>query len=224
MRPIKVYIFKEGIVRFSSERYDMNQLGNLYSHLTNSSINKHASTNVSDTNGSGLKWSLQQLRSYFMNSGHDFELMWARIEQIVQLTCINLCSLVPDLKCCFEILGFDIIIDANMKPWLLEVNSSPALSMETNIDHLVKPALIKDALGLTKFESYQTFMERSRVQQSRKTSNIHSNFFSKRTAATHKNEEKVLSPMNSGALSAKQRGEGKSKDLRASNQDGNSAL
>lgn len=58
MRPLKVYLFKEGIVRFSSERYNTADLQNVFSHLTNSSINKYAATNISDGNGSGLKWSL----------------------------------------------------------------------------------------------------------------------------------------------------------------------
>ena len=53
-----------------------------------------------------------------------------------------------------EILGFDIMLDANMKPWLLEVNSSPAMSMETDVDHVVKPALIRDAVNLVEFEPY----------------------------------------------------------------------
>lgn len=121
-------------------------------------------------------------------------MMWAQIELIIQLTCINLCSLVPDLQCCMEILGFDIMLDANMKPWLLEVNSSPAMSMETHVDELVKPALLRDAFGLTQFENYQNYMDRTRSKMSSKTSNIHQNFFSKRTTATNKREEGVSGP------------------------------
>lgn len=91
------------------------------------------------------------LRSYFSTNGYDWEGMWVKIETIIILTVINLCSLVPDLKCCFELLGFDILIDEKMKPWLLEVNSGPAMSMDANVDYIVKPALIKDVIKLNKF-------------------------------------------------------------------------
>ena len=155
---MKVYLFKEGIARFSSDRYDTSSLSNLYSHLTNSSINKYAPTNISDGNGnSGLKWSFDQLRTYFLHNGLDWDNMWCRIEIIIILTCINLCNVVPDLKCCFELLGFDILIDQNMKPWLIEVNSGPAMSIDTDVDAIVKPALIKDVIALNAFENYKEF-------------------------------------------------------------------
>ena len=54
---------------------------------------------------------------------------------------------------CFEILGFDIMLDANAKPYLLEVNHSPSFSTDSPLDEKVKGELIKDTmrlLGLTK--------------------------------------------------------------------------
>ena len=62
------------------------------------------------------------------------------------LTLINLVPEVPDFDCCFELFGFDVIIDSNMKPWLLEVNSSPAMSMDGPVDWQIKPQLIKEVI------------------------------------------------------------------------------
>jgi D-alanine-D-alanine ligase-like ATP-grasp enzyme len=48
----------------------------------------------------------------------------------------------PD--CCFELLGFDIILDQKLKPWLLEVNHLPSFNADTGIDEEIKSKLIKD--------------------------------------------------------------------------------
>lgn len=39
---------------------------------------------------------------------------------------------------CFEILGFDILIDRKLKPWLLEVNHSPSFSTDSPLDRRIK--------------------------------------------------------------------------------------
>lgn len=41
-------------------------------------------------------------------------------------------------KSSFELYGFDVILDETLKPWLLEVNFSPSLTCECNIDQTVK--------------------------------------------------------------------------------------
>lgn len=149
MRPMKLHLYKEGIVRFSADRYDCSRLNNQFSHLTNSSINKNSQrVTTSSSYGSGLKWSYDQLHNQFRSQGTSWEVMWVKIEQIIILTLINYCAVVPNLKTCFELLGFDILIDQSGKPWLLEVNMSPALSVDCKIDEMVKPQLIKDTVTL----------------------------------------------------------------------------
>lgn len=54
---------------------------------------------------------------------------------------------------CFELLGFDILIDENIKPWLLEVNLSPSLSVDSLLDHTIKKSLICDLFSMVGIKS-----------------------------------------------------------------------
>ena len=55
---------------------------------------------------------------------------------------------------CFEILGFDVLIDSDLKPWLLEVNLSPSLATESPLDMSIKSNLVTDALNLVGFKRF----------------------------------------------------------------------
>lgn len=50
---------------------------------------------------------------------------------------------------CFEVLGFDILIDSNLKPWLVEVNMSPSMNSDSPLDIKIKGSMIADLFTLT---------------------------------------------------------------------------
>lgn len=152
--PFRLYIYHEGLVRFSTERFDLSSLNNRFSHLTNTSINKTGPQYSAEKEsiGTGCKWTLGKLRHYLHKHNIDDRLLWHRITSIIIITLL---SQVQDIPCdssnCFELFGFDILIDEKLKPWLLEVNFSPALGNDCNQDELVKKPLLNDILEALNF-------------------------------------------------------------------------
>ena len=55
---------------------------------------------------------------------------------------------VPFRSNCFQLFGFDVMIDDELNPWLLEVNLSPSLAYESTLDHRIKANLVSDLLNL----------------------------------------------------------------------------
>jgi hypothetical protein len=49
---------------------------------------------------------------------------------------------------CFELLGFDVLIDIDLKPWLLEVNLSPSMNTDSTLDIEIKSELLVDLFNL----------------------------------------------------------------------------
>lgn len=49
---------------------------------------------------------------------------------------------------CFEIYGFDILLDSKLRPHLLEINISPSLSSSSPLDKKIKTTLICDTMNL----------------------------------------------------------------------------
>lgn len=70
---------------------------------------------------------------------------------------------------CFELFGFDILLDSKLKPWLLEVNISPSLSSSSPLDKKIKTVLICDTLNLVGVTPYdRKLYDREQDQGTRK--------------------------------------------------------
>ncbi|XP_073970895.1 probable tubulin polyglutamylase TTLL2 isoform X2 [Rhodnius prolixus] len=148
--PLTVYAYREGLARFSTDKFSLNDLSNKYAHLTNCSVNKQGPgyLEMKDKVGAGCKWSLKQLRYYLNQNGYDDWLLWQRINKLIVLTVASQLSGVPHTSNSFVFYGFDVLIDVELKPWLLEVNLSPGLCTDCDIDPAVKKPMLHDMFDL----------------------------------------------------------------------------
>ncbi|XP_069707101.1 probable tubulin polyglutamylase TTLL2 isoform X2 [Phaenicophaeus curvirostris] len=158
--PLTIYTYEEGLVRFATEKFDLSSLDNVYAHLTNTSINKYGASykKYKEGIGCGCKWTFSKFRSYLRILGIDDMLLWQKINNIVILTLLAVTPL-PVASNCFELFGFDILIDSKFKPWLLEVNYNPALCLDCSTDDTVKRKLLHDIIELLNYKQVDTFRQ-----------------------------------------------------------------
>lgn len=161
-RPLTIYMHQEGLVRFATEKYDLASLDNPYSHLTNTSINKLGLfyATAKEHVGQGCKWTMSKFRSFLHSQNINDVHLWQKISNIVTLTLLTIAPSVPSSPNCVELFGFDILIDSHFKPWLLEVNYSPALSLDCPVDVKVKKGLINDLIDLMNYKKIDTLRQR----------------------------------------------------------------
>ncbi|KAA3673556.1 tubulin polyglutamylase TTLL2, partial [Paragonimus westermani] len=88
--PFIVYVCADGLVRFATDRYDLDNLKNVYSHLTNSSINVNGPGYLVNKAGigRGCKWTIRQLRQWLATHKLDDRLLWTRVKVLIILTLL----------------------------------------------------------------------------------------------------------------------------------------
>lgn len=152
---MQAFLHDEGLVRFCTEEYQKAETANfrhVFKHLTNSSINKHSKNYVDDvaadkifepnnsttrtvtalwkeiekTPGGAetvktIKANIQKLCEATMTAVSNYMLMFSN-PYILNQQRHDVFIYQP-----FVILGFDVMIDENLKAWLLEINASPSM-------------------------------------------------------------------------------------------------
>ncbi|XP_029430415.1 tubulin polyglutamylase TTLL6 isoform X2 [Rhinatrema bivittatum] len=159
--PLRVFVYHEGLARFATMSYlepSNSNLDEICMHLTNYAINKHNENFIRDDT-TGSKRKLSTLNAWMKKNCYETSKVWEEIEDVIIKALI---SAHPTLKhnyrtcfpnhvagnACFEILGFDILLDRKLKPWLLEVNHSPSFTTDSDLDREVKDALLFDTFNL----------------------------------------------------------------------------
>ncbi|XP_067302757.1 probable tubulin polyglutamylase TTLL9 isoform X1 [Pseudorasbora parva] len=157
--PLKAWLYRDGFARFSNTRFSLNSIDDQYVHLTNVAVQKTAPDYDPEK---GCKWQMQQLRRY-LTAKHGFETVQTLFKEIDNIFIRSLLSVQKTIindKHCFELYGYDILLDQDLKPWLIEVNASPSLTASSQEDYDLKYRLLEDTLHIVDMEGRLTGKEK----------------------------------------------------------------
>jgi hypothetical protein len=84
------------------------------------------------------------------------DLLWSRIYDLIIKTILSgehhvmnaMKKMNVGRSNCFQLLGFDVLVDSDLKPWVLEVNLSPSLVTDSPLDHSIKATLLSDSMNI----------------------------------------------------------------------------
>ncbi|XP_070341825.1 probable tubulin polyglutamylase TTLL9 isoform X2 [Equus asinus] len=157
--PLRAWLYRDGFARFSNTRFTLSSIDDQYVHLTNVAVQK---TSPDYHPKKGCKWMLQRFRQY-LASKHGpeaVETLFSDMDNIFIRSLQSVQKVIISDKHCFELYGYDILIDQDLKPWLLEVNASPSLTASSQEDYELKTCLLEDTLHVVDMEARLTGREK----------------------------------------------------------------
>ncbi|GAA6110666.1 tubulin--tyrosine ligase [Tachysurus ichikawai] len=129
-----IYLYREGVLRTSSEPYNSSDLQDMTSHLTNHCIQKEQSQNYGRYE-EGNEMFFNEFRHYLLNV-HNISMETSILPQINHIIRSCLMCIEPAISTkhlsyqSFQLFGFDFMLDENFKVWLIEINGAPACAQK----------------------------------------------------------------------------------------------
>lgn len=139
--PLRAYVYNEGIVRIAPEPYDPRpeRLSEVAMHVTNTALHlDHPGLRISDDDtreDDGAIWSLSAMLRRMEAEGESGKTVFVEICDLVSWFLRHVereglfarqAARGPARAFAPKLIGFDILLDADGHPWLIEMQSNPA--------------------------------------------------------------------------------------------------
>lgn len=154
-----VFLYRGGYIRTSSNVYSLDSSEN-YVHLTNNCLQQFGSNYGKFEDGNTL--GLEVLREYIAErygKSVDFDgAVLGRMRDLILDTVLSVkTELMVSTKkrgCAFELLGYDFMVDEDLRVWLIEVNTNPYLGIPNAYIRVLLPKMLDDLFDLVLDRQY----------------------------------------------------------------------
>lgn len=148
---IQGYFYLDGYLRTASQEFIIDDVNNLFIHLTNDAIQKHSADYGKYENGNKLSYrSFQRYLDINHPEVNFFTQILPKIKEIIKETILASFMFIDKNKRmhCMEVFGYDFMIDSEFMPWLIEVNTNPCLELSSPYLKILIPAMIENAFKI----------------------------------------------------------------------------
>ena len=157
-----IFFYKDGYIRTSSEPYNLKSSEN-YVHLTNNCLQVHGRNYSKHEPENTLSFST--FKEYLVGAykqckvqpNFDIDI----IPRIKDLIIDTIMSIKPELispskkrGATFELLGYDFMIDEDLRTWLIEVNTNPYIGIPNDYIKEILPKMLDSMLNIVLRQSY----------------------------------------------------------------------
>ncbi|CAG9315373.1 unnamed protein product [Blepharisma stoltei] len=150
---VQGYFYNEGYLRTASKGFSISNITNKYIHLTNDAVQKNSEDYGKYENGNKMTYS--DFQRYLDKNCNDkkrnfneevLPVIRTMVKDTIQAVYLKL---DPNHRIhTFEIFGYDFLLDEDLKPWLLEVNTNPCLELSSTHLGRIIPSMLENAFRI----------------------------------------------------------------------------
>ncbi|XP_017767757.1 PREDICTED: tubulin glycylase 3A-like [Eufriesea mexicana] len=139
--PLTIWIFKEGLLRFSSKPYTFSTYHEAI-HICNTAIQekydeerrRRRKRGISEEVVKSIRdqgWDCEKLNEYLKQTGHEgdpyYEQIYSKMSEAIVLTMLASQEHMDRRRCSFELYGADFVVMEDLSVWLIEINTNPRM-------------------------------------------------------------------------------------------------